>query len=242
MMKRSLKKIAGFGGGYRRISHVTYSPCMGSYPTNAPARRPSLSKAWPTIPLKYVPASILQDSKINTYRLVLLLFGHVVGHWQGFCLMSAVGETLSPCIIHSSPFIRRMACAPSVGDFRMMRSGQISTTQWKSVIFPGIAPRGPNLHVHITCLTDLAVSMCACRVDRRHARCWSIFCAFYTCRMLRYRKKIFLVSACTRTTFFIKTISRTSAVSSTNLGQHSSSSQAALLVLGIYYNIWVSFY
>ena len=54
------------------------------------------------------------------------------------------------------PFIRRMVCAPSVGDFRVM-AGQISTAQWKSVMFSWYLTTRPNLHVHRTCRDNLAV-------------------------------------------------------------------------------------
>jgi hypothetical protein len=130
----------------RRVLHRMYVSPWVATPLMLPSR-PSLPKAWPTIPLHFVPASILQDIKISTYRLVLLLFGHVVGHWQGVCFMSAVG--LDFIVMHHPPlpFIRRMACAPSVGDFRMM-SGQISTAQWKSVMFSGYLTTRPNLHVN----------------------------------------------------------------------------------------------
>ena len=41
-----------------------------------------------------------------------------------------------------------------------MTSGQISTAQWKSVMFSGCLTTRPNLRVHITCRGDLAESMC----------------------------------------------------------------------------------
>ena len=70
--------------------------------------RPSLPKAWPTIPPHFIPASILQDVKISTYRLVLLLFGSVVGHWQGVCFMSVVGLDVVVMQYPLLPFIGRM--------------------------------------------------------------------------------------------------------------------------------------
>ena len=83
---------------------------MSSYPTNVivlPSipRRPSLSKAWPTIPPHFVPASILQDIKIYTYRLVPLLFGHVVGHWEGVSFMSVVGLDVNVMYHLPLPFV-----------------------------------------------------------------------------------------------------------------------------------------
>ena len=63
----------------RRLLHRMYVSPRVATQLLLPSR-PSLSKTWPTIPLHFVPASILQDIKISTSRLVLLLFGHVVGH------------------------------------------------------------------------------------------------------------------------------------------------------------------
>jgi len=90
----------------RFLRHMYVSPWVTT-PLMLPSR-PSLPKAWPTIPPHFVPASILQDIKISTYRLVLLLLGHVVGHWQGVRFMSALG--LDVFVMHHPPlpFIWRM--------------------------------------------------------------------------------------------------------------------------------------
>lgn len=127
----------------RFLHHTRVSPWVAT-PLMLPSR-PSLSKAWPTLPPHFVPASILQDVKISTYRLVLLLFGHVVGHWQGVRFMSALG--LDVFVMHHPPLPFIGACAPNAGDFRIM-AGQISTAQWKSVKFSGYLTTRPNLHVN----------------------------------------------------------------------------------------------
>ena len=103
--------------------------------------RPSLSEAWPTIPLQFVPASVYVP--------------------LGAPSLWSCGRSLARCLFHECsrsdfivmhhpplPFIRRMACAPSVEDFRMM-SAQISTAQWKSVMFSGYLTTRPNLHVFV---------------------------------------------------------------------------------------------
>ena len=87
----------------RFLHHVYVSPWVAT-PPMLPSR-PSLSKAWPAIPTHFVQASILQDIKISTYRLVLLPFGHVVGHWQGVCFMSAVGLDFNVMRHPSLPFV-----------------------------------------------------------------------------------------------------------------------------------------
>ena len=83
----------------RFLHHVYVSPWLVT-PLMLPGR-PSLSKAWPTIPPHFVPASILQDIKISTNRLVLLLSGHVVGHGQGVCFMTAIGLGFN--VMHHPP-------------------------------------------------------------------------------------------------------------------------------------------
>ena len=74
----------------RRFFHRMHVSPWVATPLMFPSRR-SLSKAWPTIPPHFAQVSIFQDIKMSTYRLVLLLFGHVVGCWQRVCFMSAVG-------------------------------------------------------------------------------------------------------------------------------------------------------
>lgn len=78
---------------------------MGRYPTSLTLpSRPSLPKAWPTIPPHYVYqllSFLPKDLKESTYRLVLYLVGYVIGHWKGVCFMCAVG--LDVFVVHSSP-------------------------------------------------------------------------------------------------------------------------------------------
>ena len=88
------------------LHHVYVSPWVAT-PLMLPSR-PSLSKAWPVIPPDFIPASILQDIRTSTYRLVLLLPGHVVGHWQGVCFMSASGLGFNVMHRPPLPFIWRM--------------------------------------------------------------------------------------------------------------------------------------
>jgi len=115
----------------RFLRHMYVSPWVTT-PLMLPSR-PSLPKAWPTIPPHFIPAYILQDIKISTYRLVLLLLGHVVDQMQGVCFMSIIGlDLMLLCIIHPSPsfsawYVHRMS-----GSLGIM-SDQISTAQWKSV-------------------------------------------------------------------------------------------------------------
>ena len=66
----------------RNFLHRMYVSSWEATPLMLPSR-PSPSKAWPTILPHFVPASILQDNMTTTYRLMLLLFGHVVGQFQG---------------------------------------------------------------------------------------------------------------------------------------------------------------
>ena len=90
----------------RFLHHVYVSPWVAT-PLMLPSR-PSLSKAWPVIPPDFIPASILQDIRTSTYRLVLLLPGHVVGHWQGVCFMSALGLGFNVMHHPPPPFIWRI--------------------------------------------------------------------------------------------------------------------------------------
>lgn len=114
----------------RFLRHMYVSPWVTT-PLMLPSR-PSLPKAWPTIPPHFVPASILQDIKISTYRLVLLLLGHVVDQMQGVCFMSIIGLDLMSCIIHPSPSFSAWYVHQMLGVLGIM-SDQISTAQWKSV-------------------------------------------------------------------------------------------------------------
>ena len=83
----------------RRFLRHTYVPRWVTTPLTLPSR-PSLPKTWPGISPHFVPASILQDIKISSYRLVLLLFGHVGGKMQGVRFMSIIRLDLMSSIIH----------------------------------------------------------------------------------------------------------------------------------------------
>ena len=69
---------------HRDVPHFPFLPSVYGSPWVATPlmlpSRPSLPKAWPTIPPYFVPTSIFQDLRKSTYRLVLVLVGHVVGH------------------------------------------------------------------------------------------------------------------------------------------------------------------
>ena len=133
---------------------------MGNYPIPLlPPSRYSLSKAWSTTPPHFVPASILQHIKICTHRLVLLLFGHVVGQVQGVCFMSIFCLDLMPGIFHpfssfGAWYVRLMS------EILGTMSDQTSNARWKSVKFYGYRATRPNLHVNRTCRGYHAVSMC----------------------------------------------------------------------------------
>ena len=55
------------------------------------------------IPPHFGLAYILQDIKMSTYGLVLLLFGHVVGQLQGVRFRNSIDLGLLSCTIHPSP-------------------------------------------------------------------------------------------------------------------------------------------
>ena len=117
--------------------------------------RPSLSKAWPAIPPHFVPAS---DIIVSTYRLVLLLFGHTVGHWQGVCSMSIVGLDVN--IASSTPALHSAHVHLVSGTLGHCQA-RFSTAQWKSVKKSGYLATRPNLDVNRTCRGDLAASIFA---------------------------------------------------------------------------------
>ena len=86
----------------RRFLHRMYVSPWVATPLMLPSR-PSLPKAWPTIPPHFVPASILQDIKISTYR-----FGAPslwsCGRSLARCLFHEFNRPdLMSCIIHPSP-------------------------------------------------------------------------------------------------------------------------------------------
>ena len=118
----------------RFLRHMYVSPRVTT-PLVLPSR-PSLPKAWPTIPLHFAPASILQDIKISTFRLMLLLFGHVVGLMQGVYFISIIGFGLLSCVIHPSPSFSAW-CVHQMSRILGTMSDQTFTAQWKWVKLQG---------------------------------------------------------------------------------------------------------
>ena len=127
------------------LRHMYVSPWLTT-PLMLPSR-PFLPKAWPTIPPHVVPTYSLEDIKISTYRLVLLLFGHAVGQLQGVCFMSIISLDLMPCIINPSPSFSAWYVQQMSGSLGIM-SDQTSTAQWKLVKLYGYLATRPNLHVN----------------------------------------------------------------------------------------------
>ena len=114
---------------------------------------------------------------MSTYRLVLLLFGGVVGQLQGVCFRSIIDLDLMSCMIHSPSFGAWYVHLMS-GYFRdNVRPDFHRPMKIGKNLCGHLTPR-PNLHVNRTCRVDLVVSMC---VDVRWSAFvlgfWSMFCA-----------------------------------------------------------------
>ena len=113
--------------GHQRL----YGTPWVATPLTLPSR-PSLPKAWPTIPPHFVPASILQASRYLRTAWCSFSFGSFGRSYENKVLEYVRSDILS-CIIHPSP----------CGEFRIV-SDQIPTAPWEPVLFYGDLTTSPQ--------------------------------------------------------------------------------------------------
>ena len=144
------------GWPVRRFLHRMYVSPVGNYPIHAPELDLRCRKLGQRFPYMLYRLLSFQGMKISTCAAFLWSCGRSLAT----CLFRECSRSDFIVIDHPPlPFIRRMACARSVGVLRML-SGQISTAQWNSVMFYGYLNHETQPSCELNMSGNFAVVVC----------------------------------------------------------------------------------